>query len=368
MMYLYSFELRLNPFMFSNFFLKSFRILLLPFALLYWLGISIRNWLYNKNIFHSATFGLPIICVGNLSVGGTGKSPMVEYLVESLKDNFRIATLSRGYKRKTKGYALANENTTALEIGDEPMQFHIKFPDVPVAVGERRIEAIPQLLHDRPETQAIILDDAFQHRSIRAGLNILLTECNNLFVNDFYMPTGDLRDLKSSYKRAEVIVVTKCKPDLSENDKTKIISEIKPRTSQKIFFTAIEYSDNYHITSKKPSVLNEETELLLVTGIANPEPLKKHLEKKCRAYQLMQFPDHHIFSIDDLNEIKSNFKKIGAGDKMILTTEKDAVRLVKFQNEITGLPLYVIPVRHRFLFDEGNQFDELVIDFIKNFN
>ena len=141
--------------MFSNFFLKSFRILLLPFALLYWLGISVRNWLYNKNILKSATFGLPLICIGNLSVGGTGKSPMVEYLVTRLKDKFRVATLSRGYKRKTKGYALANENTTALEIGDEPMQFHLKFPGVPVAVGEERLVAIPQLLHDKPDTQAI---------------------------------------------------------------------------------------------------------------------------------------------------------------------------------------------------------------------
>ena len=190
--------------MFSNFFLKSFRILLLPFALLYWLGISVRNWLYNKNILKSATFGLPLICIGNLSVGGTGKSPMVEYLVTRLKDKFRVATLSRGYKRKTKGYALANENTTALEIGDEPMQFHLKFPGVPVAVGEERLVAIPQLLHDKPDTQAIILDDAFQHRSIKAGLNIILTDYNNLFTRDFYLPTGDLRDLKSSYKRSEI--------------------------------------------------------------------------------------------------------------------------------------------------------------------
>ena len=203
--------------MFSSFFLKSFRILLLPFALLYWLVIAIRNWLYNKKIIPSASFGLPLICVGNLSVGGTGKSPMVEYLVRLLKDQFKIATLSRGYKRKTKGYALANKESTALEIGDEPMQFHIKFPDVPVAVGEERLDAIPQLLHDRPGTEAIILDDAFQHRAIKAGLNILLTDYNNLFTRDFYLPTGDLRDLKSEYKRAEIIVVTKCKPDLTDS-------------------------------------------------------------------------------------------------------------------------------------------------------
>ncbi len=354
--------------MFSNFFLKSFRILLLPFALLYWLVISLRNWLYNKNIFRSTHFGLPVICVGNLSVGGTGKSPMVEYLVEMLKDNFKIATLSRGYKRKTKGYALANENTTALEIGDEPMQFHLKFPNLPVAVGEKRIEAIPQLLQDKPDIQAIILDDAFQHRKIKAGLNILLTEYNNLFVHDFYLPTGDLRDVKSSYKRAEIIIVTKCKPELSEEEKKKTIKELNPLPGQQIFFTAIEYGVIYHIKAKRTSSLSEKKEVLLVTGIANPGPLKKLLEEQSKSYHMMQYPDHHIFTVDDLNEIKKKFDSMPASSKMILTTEKDAVRLAKFQNDITDLPLYVIPVRHRFLFHEGEKFNKLVIDFIKNFS
>jgi len=353
--------------MFSNFFLRSFRILLLPFALLYWLGISIRNWLYKKNILKSASFGLPLICVGNLSVGGTGKSPMVEYLVSNLKDKFKVATLSRGYKRKTKGYALANENTTALEIGDEPMQFHQKFPDVPIAVGEERIHAIPQLLHDRPETQAIILDDAFQHRAIKAGLNILLTDYNNLFTRDFYLPTGDLRDSKSSYKRAEVIVVTKCKPDLAEVEKQKLVKEINLMPGQLIFFSAIVYGQLYHIISKELFTLDAKTEVLLVTGIANPRPLKKMLEEHSSSYHMLQYSDHHIFTIDDLNEIKQKFKKIETANKIILTTEKDAVRLIKFTNEITDLPLYVIPVRHQFLFEEGVSFGKTVNDFIQNF-
>jgi tetraacyldisaccharide 4'-kinase len=354
--------------MFSNFFLKSFRILLLPFALLYWLAIGIRNWMYDKNIFHSTSFGLPVICIGNLSTGGTGKSPMVEWLAEKLMDQFKIATLSRGYKRKTKGYSLANENSTALEIGDEPMQFHLKFPDLPVAVGEKRIEAIPQLLHDKPETQAIILDDAFQHRAIRAGLNILLTEYNNLFVHDFYLPTGDLRDLKSSYKRAEIIVVTKCIPSLSEEEKKKITREINPRPGQPVFFTAIEYGETYHIKAKRTSSLSDKKEVLLVTGIANPGPLKKMLEEQSKTYTMMQYPDHHIFTVDDLNDIKKKFDSMQDGSKMILTTEKDAVRLAKFQKDITDLPLYVIPVRHRFLFEEGEKFNELVINFIKKFS
>lgn len=353
--------------MFSNSFLKSFRILLLPFALLYWLGIAIRNWLYDNNISRSSSFGLPLICVGNLSVGGTGKSPMVEYLLRLLKDNFKVATLSRGYKRKTKGYALAHEHTTALEIGDEPMQFHIKFPGIPVAVGEERLNAIPQLLHDRPGLEAIILDDAFQHRAIKAGLNILLTEYSNLFTRDFYLPTGDLRDLRSSYKRAEIIIITKCDPAITENEKQAIIKEIEPRPGQPVFFTAIGYGELYHINTKQGYQLTDTAEVLLITGIANPRPLKSLLEEQSKTYYMQQYPDHHIFTIDDLREIRKKFRQIESPEKIILTTEKDAVRLVKFNSELADLPLYVIPVRHHFLFGEAEKFNELVINFIRNF-
>src|SRR5436190_3754527 len=330
--------------MFFNFFLKSFRILLLPFALLYWLVITVRNWLYNKNVIRSTSFAFPLICIGNLSVGGTGKSPMVEYLVRLLKNEFKVATLSRGYKRRTRGYALANKESTALEIGDEPMQFHVKFPDVPIAVGEERLDAIPQLLHDRPGTEAIILDDAFQHRAIKAGLNILLTEYSNLFTRDFYLPTGDLRDLKSEYKRAEVIVVTKCKPDLTVNEKQKISEEINLQPGQTIFFASIEYGQPYHIFNHTGFSLTENTEVLLISGIANPKPLKSLLEKYSKTYYMLQYADHRIFTIDDLKEIRKRFATIETVNKIILTTEKDAVRLVKFKTEITDWPLYVIPV------------------------
>jgi len=353
--------------MFSSLFLRSFRILLLPFSLLYWLIIAIRNWLYNRKIIRSTSFGLPVICVGNLAVGGTGKSPMVEYLVRLLKDQYKVATLSRGYKRRTKGYALADDESTALEIGDEPMQFHIKFPDISVAVGEQRLEAIPQLLHDRPGTQAIILDDAFQHRAIKAGLNILLTEYSNLFTRDFYLPSGDLRDLKSEYKRAEIIVVTKCKPDLTINEKEKITREIRLQNGQTIFFSAIEYGQPYHILNHSGFPLTENTEVLLVSGIANPRPLKNLLEKSSKTYYMIQYADHRIFTIDDLKDVKKRFKAIEAVNKIILTTEKDAVRLVKFNAEIADWPLYVIPVRHHFLYGEGDRFNQLVINFIRNF-
>ena len=353
--------------MLSEFFLRSFQILLLPFALIYWFIILIRNWMYDKKILSSTSFGLPIICVGNLSVGGTGKSPMVEYLVQLLKSKFKVATLSRGYKRKTKGYSLADQNSTALEIGDEPMVFHLKFPGVAVAVGEQRIEAIPQLLHDKPETQTIILDDAFQHRAIKAGLNILLTEQGNLFTNDFFLPTGDLRDQRSSYKRADIIVVTKCKADLSIEEKEKIRKEVDPLPHQQIFFTTIEYGLPYHILTNQTTELDEEKEVLLITGIANPKPLKKLLEENCKTYYMNLYSDHHIFTIDDLKEIKKRFENIDATDKIILSTEKDAVRLIKFNEQITGLPLYIIPLKHKFLFNEEEAFNKIVTNFIENF-
>jgi len=353
--------------MFPEFFLRTFRFLLLPISLLYWLGISIRNWLYDRGVFNTTSFGLPVICVGNLSVGGTGKSPMVEYLLFTLKGTFKMATLSRGYKRRTKGYALANENSTALELGDEPMQFFLKFPEIPIAVGEERIVAIPQLLHDKPETEVVILDDAFQHRAIKAGLNILLSDSSNLFTRDFYLPTGDLRDQKKSYKRAQVLIITKCNPGMDETEKQKITNEIKPIQGQEIFFTTTKYGVPYHLISKKTIEMNSVDEVLLVSGIANPFHLKKMLEDSCRSYTMLHYSDHYIFTVDDLKEIKKKFEKLQAFSKYILTTEKDAVRLIKFREELQNLPVYVIPIEHYFLFNEGIKFNKLITDFIQNF-
>jgi tetraacyldisaccharide 4'-kinase len=353
--------------MFSDWFLKSFRLLLLPFAILYGLIVSIRNWLYNKNFFKSASFGMPLICVGNLSVGGTGKSPMVEFLVLQLKNQFNIAVLSRGYKRKTKGYALATSSTTAIDVGDEPMQFHYKFPDVPVAVGEERLDAISQLLHDKPETEVIILDDAFQHRAINAGLNILLTDYSNLFTDDFYLPTGDLRDAKSSYKRAHMIVVTKCPPALSDAERLEITQQIDPLPEQLVFFTTLVYGSPYHITTHNLTYFDEHTDVLLITGIANPKPLKRYLEERIHTYYMMSFSDHHIFTLDDWKDIKKRFISLESSKKIMLTTEKDAMRLLKYEGELTGLPMYVLPIEHRFLFDEGQRFTDLVSTFIQNF-
>lgn len=352
----------------ADFTFQSIRFLLLPFALLYGAVIWLRNRLFDKNILKSDTVNMPIICVGNLSVGGTGKSPMVEYLLRLLKDDFVTATLSRGYKRKTKGYALANENSTALEIGDEPMQFHVKFPEVAVAVGEERLEAIPQLLHDRPQTEVIILDDGFQHRSIKAGLNILLTDYNNLFTRDFFLPTGDLRDEKSSYKRAEIIVVTKCPPTLQEEERNEIVAEIKPLPHQQVFFATIAYGTPYHILHPQQEyLLHKNLELLLVTGIANIEPLKKHIVEQTYSYENLSFSDHHIFTIDDLKEIRKRFDKLEHEHKVIITTEKDAVRLVKFREELAQLPLFVLPIRHRILFNQEAALNQRIVAFIRQF-
>ena len=347
--------------------LRPIRILLFPVSLLYALVVKIRNWCFDKKLLSSTAFNLPIVCVGNLAVGGTGKSPMVELLIRTLRERFAIAVLSRGYKRKTRGYALANESTTALDIGDEPMQFHQKFPDVAVAVGEERIVAIPQLLHDRPDTTVIILDDAFQHRSVRAGMNILLTDYSNLFTRDWWLPSGDLRDAPSSYRRADIIIVTKCPEELSEEERRAVVIEIGPLSHQRIFFTSICYGKPYHITERSTITVNDQVEVLLVTGIANPAPLKRWLDEHSRTYYEIEYGDHHIFSIDDLNTMTRRFDAITAGSKIILTTEKDAVRLAKFRQELEGLPFYVLPITPRFLFEEEPVFNDLITKFITEF-
>lgn len=326
-----------------------------------------RNWLFDKNYFKSASFNFPLICVGNLAVGGTGKTPMVEYLIRLLKNNFDTATLSRGYKRKTKGFGIADENTTALEIGDEPMQFHKKFPDVTVAVGEERLVAIPQLLQERAATEVIILDDAFQHRAVKAGLNILLTEQKDLYTRDLLMPAGDLRDVKSSAKRAEIIIVTKCKAGLSDEERNDIIEELNPAARQTVYFTEIQYATPYHLFSKKEINFSSNADILLVCGIANPGSLKDFLAKHVRSYDMLRYADHHIFDSDDLTDIKKQFEKIKSTEKLILTTEKDGVRIQKFENELADFPIYVLPIRHSFLFGGAEKFNQQVIGFIQSF-
>ncbi len=347
--------------------LRPIRILLFPFSLVYGAIVWLRNRLYDKNILKSTSFNLPMICVGNLSAGGTGKSPMVEFLLRKLHTHLKVAVLSRGYKRKTRGYSLATEKATALEIGDEPMQFHLKFPDVTVAVGEERIVAIPQLLHDRPATQVIILDDAFQHRTVKAGLNILLSDHSNLYTRDWFLPTGDLRDEKKSYRRADVLVVTKCPAGLGMEESTQLKQELRPLPHQRVFFTTIRYGKPYHIVTREEIAIDGIAEVLLVSGIANPAPLKKHLQETVDSYYEILYSDHHIFSIDDLKEMVKRFQHIQATNKIILTTEKDAVRLIKFEQQLKELPVYVLPIEVQFLFNEEQAFIDLIATFIAAF-
>ncbi len=348
--------------------LRSFRFILIPLSIIYTFIIWLRNKLFDKNILRSASFNFPVVCVGNLAVGGTGKTPMTEYLIRLLAQNYIVATLSRGYKRKTKGFAIAEENTTAIEIGDEPMQLHKKFPNVTVAVAEERVVGIPQLLHAKPKTEVIILDDAFQHREVKAGLNILLTDYRNLYTRDFILPAGDLRDVKCSSKRAHVIIVTKCKSHLSDEEKEKIIKELNPLVNQKIYFTKIEYSRPYHLFTKETKFLEPETNVLLVCGVANPKPLQEILTTYSASYETLFFKDHHIFTIDDLQEIKNQFSKIESQNKIILTTEKDGIRLAKYESELKPLPIYIIPMRHKFLFGGENEFEKRIVEFVESYH
>ncbi|MBL7726605.1 MAG: tetraacyldisaccharide 4'-kinase [Dinghuibacter sp.] len=353
--------------MFSSFLLRSFRILLFPFALLYGAGVWVRNWLYDKKVYKSASFNLPLICVGNLAVGGTGKSPMVEFLVKRLKQRYKLAILSRGYRRKTKGYILAGSETTANELGDEPFMFHTRFPDVPVAVGEERVYAIPMLLHDKPGTQAIILDDAFQHREVTAGLNLLLTDYHNLYSRDFFLPTGDLRDARNSAKRAQVVMVTKCPEQLTREESIEVRQSLRLKPEQQLFFSTIAYHSPYHLLTRETISLQPDMEALLVTGIAKTGEIKKYLGAAVQAYNCITYRDHHIFDIDDLRQIKKEWAALGGKANIIVTTEKDAVRLLKFGKELDGLPIYVLPIETRILFGEEEKLVTLVTTFINSY-
>ncbi|HMR83524.1 MAG TPA: tetraacyldisaccharide 4'-kinase [Niabella sp.] len=357
---------------FSNI-IKQKNILLVPFSWLYKAGVFFYHSLYDLKILTSYKPEVPVICVGNLSVGGTGKSPMVEYLLRLLANPFseysngpqklRTAVISRGYKRKTKGFLLAGENTLASDIGDEPMQFHKKFPGVAVAVGEERVPAIEQLLKQKPEINVIILDDAYQHRAVTAGFNILLTDYNNIFTGDGYLPAGTLRDLKSNYKRADVIVVTKCDEHLGNTGRQQVINSIRPLSHQQVFFTVIDYGSIYNVFNNERRELKEIREVMLVTGIANPEPLVNYLKRFNLQVEHLGFPDHYNFSEKDVGDILSAWQAAGIENKIILTTEKDAVRLIEWEH-LKGMPVYALPVQHRFLFGEGNAFDDRIKNYL----
>lgn len=321
--------------------MKNLRKILFPFSLIYAAVTSLRNFLYDKGIFKSTSFDIPIIAVGNLSVGGTGKTPMVEYLIRLLADKHNLAVLSRGYKRKSKGFYLANATTTIEEIGDEPFQYHSKFKQINVAVNADRVEGVTKILEALPKTEIVLLDDAFQHRKIKAGFYIMLTAYNDLFYNDLVLPAGNLRECKSGIKRANVAVVTKCPKDLSEAEMLQIKSKIDI-DNDKIFFSTISYHHSVTNNVEELLITDLKNDFIAVAGIAKPEFFYNYL--KCSKNDCLTFPDHHFFSDQDLKNIiqKANGRKI-------ITTEKDYMRL---QKQLPEKQLYYLPIEMDFLKDK----------------
>ena len=345
--------------------MRYLRWLLLPFSLLYGLVVIIRNWFYDAGLFKSKQFDLPVICVGNLEVGGAGKSPMTEYLIRLLRSDGKRATLSRGYGRQTKGLIIATTDSTASEIGDEPSQFKHKFPDVTVAVCEDRAAGIDQLKADH---DLIILDDAFQHRAVKPGLSVLLFDYNQLRQPKFILPAGNLREPFSGRWRADIMIVTKCPFDLDEAQMTKSYEKIAPLNRQPLFFTSITYQPlqnmhGEHINDK----IDQDTTVFLLTGIANPKPLVQYIGRSTANIVHHNYPDHHPFSLKNISKLAGEFSACRSTKKFIITTEKDAQRLGihELLPAIAQLPVWVLPIGINFLNNGQQAFDELIINYVR---
>lgn len=330
------------------------RKILFPFALLYGLITVLRNLLFDNGMLKSTSFDLPVIAVGNLSVGGTGKTPQVEYLIRLLSPTYRVAALSRGYKRQSEGFVLADENATAATLGDEPFQYYTKFPQLKVAVDANRKNGIGQLLGLNEKPEVIILDDAYQHRKVKAGFYILLTSYGDLYVDDYMLPTGNLRESRSGAERANIIIVTKCPQDLSLQDQQHITARLNIKEGQKLFFSYIDYDDNVYSAagSKVVSGLKGVGKVLLA-GIAKPKLFFDYL--KGGNDQLLTFPDHYHFSDKDIADIKDK-----ANNRIIITTEKDYMRL---KGRISDQQLFYLPIKSAFLANT-NHFDKTITDYV----
>ena len=338
------------------------RKLLFPFSILYGLITSMRNFFFDTGILKSYSFDLPVIAVGNLSVGGTGKTPQIEYLIRLLSDQYKVATLSRGYKRQSKGFILAQANTNAEILGDEPFQFFEKFKQIQVAVDADRKNGIEQLLLQPENPEVILLDDAFQHRMVKAGFYILLTSYDDLYSDDWILPTGNLRESSSGAKRANVIIVTKCPRDLSIEEQKEIKSRLKVASDQELYFTSVAYDTFVHNEkSKKPVVEIQSVAKVLIAGIAKPEPFFANLKDTNDV--CLSFPDHHNFTDNDILKIINLAK-----NKIIVTTEKDYVRL---KGRLPSEQLFYLPIQSDFLssedFDaveETKKFNTTIIEYV----
>ncbi len=344
-----------------------FRIILFPFTLLYWGIISIRGVLYETKLLRTVSFDIPVISVGNLNTGGSGKTPMIEYLIRQLSPYIRVSVLSRGYKRKTKGYRNVSVNDTYEDVGDEPLLLKKKYPSVAVAVGEERALAIPQLLQNYDGVQLVLLDDAFQHRSVQPYINILLTEYGNRYTRDYLLPMGRLREPKQSAERADIIVVTKCPANISENEKKAIEKEIKPKSHQKLYFSTLRYHTAYNAFNTEERILLNSQSVFLMTGIANPEPLIRFLQSLGLNYFHRKFADHYAFTKHDIATVVDSYEKLEGDRKIFLTTEKDLVRLVPhlpfFRSK--NIDVYILPIEVQFLGGENEFISDVKAKLLK---
>lgn len=334
--------------------MKFLRFLFFPFAIIYDGVTTIRNLFFDQGIFKQTSFDIPVIVVGNLSVGGTGKTPQIEYLIRLLKDHYKVAVLSRGYKRKTKGYVLVNDTKTVLDVGDEPLQYFKKFTDINVAVDANRVEGVKNLIAQH-SPEVILLDDAYQHRKIKGGLYILLTKYDDLFVDDFLLPTGNLRESSKGAERSDVILVTKCPQNLSVEHQNNIKRKFN-KFKKKVYFTTISYGKILSTKSELTLDIIKNYQVLLITGIANPKPLLTFLTDKKVNFRHIKYKDHHNFSTKDIKKIKDEFHNIKSEKKLLLTTEKDYTRLKEFIKDI-----YYIDIEIRFLDNQSKDFNKIII-------
>lgn len=348
--------------------------LLWPFSLLFRMVTGIRNFLYDKGIIPSEEFGIPVICIGNITVGGTGKTPHAEYIISLLGREFRTALLSRGYMRKTSGFRYVTPSSGAADSGDEALQISRKFPGTIVAVDSDRIKGIKTILRDYPDTDVIILDDGFQHRRLRPGLSILLTDYSRLMTRDSLLPYGRLREQASQRKRAGTIIVTKTPADISESERIAISNELRTAKDQKIFFSTISYGTLQPVFEEyaHPMDLPAEKErneraAVVLTGIASPGPLINYLGKYFAEIRHLRFPDHHSFTRRDLEKISKAFESVSLSSKIIITTEKDAVRLreISYIDDSLKKTLYFIPAGVNFLNDNKCEFDKVIIEYAR---
>ena len=347
-----------------------YRIIMSPFALLYGLVISIRLWMYRVEWIKGAEFNLPVISIGNLTVGGSGKTPHIEYLIRHFKVYLQVATLSRGYGRKTKGYYDVHPLMTPEQVGDEPLEFKRKFPDVDVAVCESRSIGIPELKARHPEIQMILLDDAFQHLAVKPGLNILLTEYSQPYPDDYILPVGRLREWRSGYKRADLIVVSKCPADLKADEAEALKRKLAPLPEQKVFFSTYAYQHPYALLDRRARILlDEDIDVILLSAIARTEYLEDYLLKKINSLHTLNYRDHHLFTKQDMEYVKKVWDNHPSDKKIILTTEKDAIRLEMhrafFQEH--QLPIFVLPVEVNFLFEEQASFNKTIEEYLLDF-